>query len=146
MIKKLLNGDYSLTTCLLKIYIPGTFIFYLLTNIIIHLTSLILLILFTIIILIAIWNSSSNFISNNKEKKTIIFGYLARGWVILVIFFILKGIIFKTEKYERMGLSLTESSLIAICAGATTDILVFFNLYKEPPVQDPLEQIKKKLK
>ena len=146
MIKKILNGDYSLTTCFWKIYIPGTFIFCLLTNIIHYVTSLILLILFTIIILIAIWNSSSNSISNNKEKKTIFFGYLARGWVILIIFFVLKGIIFNTDKYERMGLGRTESILTSIAAGATQDVLVFFNLYKEPPVYDPLERLRERLK
>ena len=146
MIKKLLNGDYSLTTCFWKIYIPGTFICILLTNIIHIITALILLILFTIIILIGIWNSSSNSIYNSKEKRSIYFGYLARGWVILVILFIFKGIIFKTEKYEKMGLGPTTSLLIAISAGATQDILIFFNLYKEPPTIDPLEQFKKNLK
>ena len=146
MIKKILNGDYSLTTCFWKIYIPGTFIFCLLTNIIHYVTSLILLILFTIIILIAIWTSSSNSISNNKEKKTIFFGYLARGWVILIIFFVIKGIIFNTDKYERMGLGRTESFLTSIAAGATQDVLVFFNLYKEPPVYDPLERLIERLK
>lgn len=146
MIKKILNGEYSLTTCFWKIYIPGTFIFALLTNIIHYVTSLILLITFTIIILIGIWNSSSNTITKSKQKKSIFFGYLARGWVILIIFFVIKGIIFNTDKYERMGLGITESFLTSIAAGATQDVLVFFNLYKEPPVYDPLERLRERLK
>ena len=45
-----------------------------------------------------------------------------------------------------MGLGRTESILTSIAAGATQDVLVFFNLYKEPPVYDPLERLRERLK
>ena len=132
MIKKYLLGQYNLPTTFWKIYILGVIFLVILTNTKFYLVTVTFLILFILISLIAIWKSSGFYIEKNKNKKSILWGYTARVWVILTLIFMWKGFFFNTEKFRKMGLSAGESVLTAIVTGATEDLLSFFYLYNPP--------------
>jgi len=132
IIKKFILGQYSLSTTFWKVYVLGVVLLTILTNTGIYVLALTFLVFFIFICLIGIWKSSGFYLEKNKNKKSILWGYTARVWVILTLIFMWKGFFFNSEKFQKMGFSDEESVLIAIVTGATEDLLSFFYLYNPP--------------
>ena len=131
MIKKYLLGQYNLPTTFWKIYILGVIFLVILTNTKFYLVTVTFLILFILISLIAIWKSSGFYIEKNKNKKSILWGYATRTWVVLTIIMMWKGFFFNSEKFKKMGFSDEESVLTAVAKGGTEDMVsLFFPFYR----------------
>jgi hypothetical protein len=145
MIKKYLLGQYNLPTTFWKIYILGVIFLVILTNTRFYLDAVAFLVFFIFISLVGIWKSSGFYIEKNKNKKSILWGYAARTWVILTIIMMWKGFFFNTEKFQKMGFNEGESVLTAVAKGGTEDMVSLFCPFYRPnqSVENKFDEIKK---
>jgi len=145
MIKKYLLGQYNLPTTFWKIYILGVIFLVILTNTKFYLVAATFLVFFIFISLIGIWKSSGFYIEKNKNKKSILWGYTARAWVVLTIIMMWKGFFFNSEKFQEMGFSTGESVLTAVAKGGTEDMVSLFCPFYRPnqSVENKFDEIKK---
>jgi hypothetical protein len=124
--KKILFGEYSLLISFWLIYVLGTTILTIISINFISILLSTLTIFFICISLIGVWNSADFYINEKRKiRKFPFWAYISRAWIIIVIIFIIKSLIFYSPKLLDKGLGNYNSICFSILKGATQDILNF---------------------
>jgi hypothetical protein len=127
MLKKFLLGQYSLLISFWVIYALGTIILSIFVFSVSSIFLLFLLLLFICLSLVGVWNSCKFYIEEKKKlKKSILFGIIARIWVLIILVFMIQGLILNYDKLKMKGLGNFESLILGVTKGATQDLLNFF--------------------
>jgi len=127
MLKKFLLGQYSLLISFWVIYALGTIILSIFVFSVSSIFLLFLLLLFFCLFLVGVWNSCKSYIEEKKKlKKSILFGIIARIWVLIILVFMIQGLILNYDKLKMKGLGNFESLILGVTKGATQDLLNFF--------------------
>jgi hypothetical protein len=125
-LKKILLGEYSLLISFWLIYVLGTTILTIISINFISILLSTLTIFFICISLIGVWNSADFYINEKRKiKKFPFWAYISRAWIIIVIIFIIKSLIFYSPKLLDKGLGNYKSICFSIFKGATQDLLNF---------------------
>jgi len=127
ILKKIIFGQYSLLISFWIIYALGTTILSIVVFSVPNRFLLFLLPLFICFSLVGVWNSCKSYIEEKKKlKKSILFGIIARIWVLIILVFMIQGLILNYDKLRMKGFGKFESLILGVTKGATQDLLNFF--------------------